>query len=143
MTVKERIETFCNFKKISMREFERLTGLNHGYVNTIRKGIGNEKLAGIMDAFPDLSRDWLLYGEGEMLKIKATQSVDISGSENSTTTIAGSGNEVLQPQGCLDIEKFLNELAAQRELTEKALEQCNRLQDQNFHLTQLILEMKK
>lgn len=36
----------------------------------MRKGIGVEKLENVLSAFPDLNRDWLLYGEGEMLKGK-------------------------------------------------------------------------
>lgn len=34
----------------------------------MRKGFGSEKLENVLKAFPDLNRDWLLYGEGEMLK---------------------------------------------------------------------------
>lgn len=33
----------------------------------MRKGLGVGKLENVLNAFPELSRDWLLYGEGEML----------------------------------------------------------------------------
>jgi hypothetical protein len=36
----------------------------------MRKGLGIEKLENVLNAFPDLSRDWLLYEEGEMIKGK-------------------------------------------------------------------------
>jgi len=34
----------------------------------MRKGLGIEKLENVLNAFPDLSREWLLYEEGEMIK---------------------------------------------------------------------------
>lgn len=34
----------------------------------MRKGYGSDKLRNVLTAFPELNREWLLYGEGEMLK---------------------------------------------------------------------------
>jgi len=34
----------------------------------MQKGFGTQKLDNVMRSFPDLNRDWLIYGEGEMLK---------------------------------------------------------------------------
>lgn len=34
----------------------------------MRKGLGMSKLENVLNAFPDLNREWLLYGEGDMLK---------------------------------------------------------------------------
>lgn len=70
MSVKERIKEFAKSKKISIREFERLSGLNYGYVNAIRVSIQPDKLEGIASHFDDLNVEWLLTGEGEMLKKK-------------------------------------------------------------------------
>ena len=67
-TVKERTIQFIKYKGISMKSFEELCGLSTGYVTSMRKGYGSEKLNNVLIAFPDLNRDWLLYGEGEMLK---------------------------------------------------------------------------
>lgn len=67
-TVKERIKEFCKHRHITIMKFEELSNLSNGYVSAIRKSIGVEKLEGILRAFPELSREWLLYGEGEMIK---------------------------------------------------------------------------
>ena len=67
-TVKQRIKAFCAYRHITIMKFEELSNLSNGYVSAIRKSIGVEKLEGILRAFPELSREWLLYGEGEMLK---------------------------------------------------------------------------
>ena len=67
MDIKERIKQFAESKGIPVYKFEQEAGLSNGYVNSIRKGIGNEKLLLILRAFPEIRRDWLLFGEGEML----------------------------------------------------------------------------
>ena len=44
MDIKERIKQFAESKGIPVYKFEQEAGLSNGYVNSIRKGIGNEKL---------------------------------------------------------------------------------------------------
>lgn len=68
MGVKERIIEYCELKNISIRQFEIQCNMSNGYVSSIRKGLGLSKLENVLKAFPDINRDWLLYGEGEMLK---------------------------------------------------------------------------
>ena len=65
-TIKERVMEFIKFKKISVKEFENRCGLSNGYIGSMRKGFGPGKLNNVLTAFPELNRDWLLYGEGEM-----------------------------------------------------------------------------
>lgn len=66
--VKQRLIDFLRYKKLSQCKFERACGLSNGYINNLKKSIGTEKLQNIIGAFPDLNIEWLLYGEGEMLK---------------------------------------------------------------------------
>lgn len=68
MSVKERIKEYVSLKGISIREFERLSGLNYGYVNAIRVSIQPDKINSIASHFTDLDVNWLLTGDGEMLK---------------------------------------------------------------------------
>lgn len=67
MDIRERIILFCNTVGITKTEFERRAGLSFGYINKIKKGVGN-KLYQILEAFPTLNKDWLLFEEGDMLK---------------------------------------------------------------------------
>lgn len=67
-TIKQRIIRYVKSKKISQRHFEIASGLSNGFVNNIVKTIGADKLHKIALAFPDLNADWLLTGEGSMLK---------------------------------------------------------------------------
>lgn len=67
-SVKSRTLAFIAKKGLKMKEFEDMAQLSTGYVTSMRKGYGSEKLNNVLAAFPDLNRDWLLYGEGKMLK---------------------------------------------------------------------------
>ena len=66
-SVKERLTEFLRFRQIPNSRFEKKCGLCNGYVNGIRKGIGSEKLQVIIREYPELNKNWLLFGEGEML----------------------------------------------------------------------------
>lgn len=66
-TVKQRLLQFLKSKHISQTEFTRALGVSPTYVGAMRKGIPAPRLRQICQLYPDLNRDWLLYGEGEML----------------------------------------------------------------------------
>lgn len=66
-TVKDRLLRYISEKNMTVRDFERSVALSNGYVSSIRKSIGHDKLESITEKYPDLNRDWLLFGEGEML----------------------------------------------------------------------------
>ena len=68
MSIKDRIREYCQVKGLSIRQFEIQSNMSNGYVSSMRKGLGAEKLENVLRAFPDLSREWLLYDEGEMIK---------------------------------------------------------------------------
>lgn len=67
-TVKTRLLDYLRSKRISQSEFTKSLGVSSTYIGAMRKSIPASKLKKISELYPDLSRDWLLYGEGEMLK---------------------------------------------------------------------------
>lgn len=67
-TVKQRLVQFIKMMHLTQKAFEERCGMGNGYVNSIRKGIGPEKMQDIIRAFPELNREWLLFGEGNPLK---------------------------------------------------------------------------
>lgn len=67
-TVKGRLLIFLREKRMSQTEFGHILGVAPTYVGAMRKSLSLEKVNRLMQVFPDLSRDWLLYGEGEMLR---------------------------------------------------------------------------
>lgn len=65
-TVKGRLLTFLKDKRISQTEFCKRLGVASTYIGVIRKSIPAEKINRIAQLYPDLNREWLLYGEGNM-----------------------------------------------------------------------------
>lgn len=65
-TVKGRLLTYLKEKRIPQTEFCKRLGVAPTYIGVIRKSIPPEKINRIAHLYPDLNRDWLLYGEGDM-----------------------------------------------------------------------------
>jgi hypothetical protein len=70
-----RINQFAESQGLSIREIERSIGATNGVISGAIKNnreIGSDKLENFLQAFPNVSAEWLLRGVGEML----TQSED-------------------------------------------------------------------
>ena len=66
-TVKERLVAYLKHKRLGQNKFEATAGLSNGYISNLKSTPGADKLTKIFNAAPDLNKDWLLTGEGEML----------------------------------------------------------------------------
>lgn len=67
----DRIYQIIDSLNISIAEFERKTGMSNGYLGKMRKrdaDIGESILVSVLENCPHISAEWLLTGEGEMLK---------------------------------------------------------------------------
>lgn len=67
-TLKNRLIAFLKAKGLSQKRFEQAVGLSNGYVNNIRATIGAGTLQKILGTYPELNQEWLLTGEGTMMK---------------------------------------------------------------------------
>ena len=67
-TVKQRLIKYLDFKKVNKSEFARRINVSNAFVSSIRKSIQPDKIKRIALNFSDLNINWLLTGEGEMLK---------------------------------------------------------------------------
>lgn len=69
--VLQRIKQYIDYKNISIARFETAIGMSN---NSFRKSlanngsIGSDKLENILKTFPEISSEWLLTGQGDMLK---------------------------------------------------------------------------
>lgn len=68
MDIKERILLFISSQGLNKSKFEKTVGLSNGYINNIKGNLGYDKIEQILKTYPELNRNWLLTGEGEMLK---------------------------------------------------------------------------
>lgn len=123
MSIKERIYTFIKYKDISVKKFEELCGLSNGYISSMRKGFGTDKLNNVLRLFPELNREWLIYGEGEMLN------TSISQTNTNGDNINGHSVTINKTEGdYLEIIKSLTaQLAVSQQQVSVSQEQMNRL----------------
>lgn len=111
-TIKERITKFLGAYGISVREFEKKCGLANGYMARLRMSPSVDKADNILSAYPMLSREWLLFSEGEMLK-QVPSNVQIGDGNmnqqgNTTTTTSKTTNNY--NSGCEQSEKANGEI---------------------------------
>lgn len=69
MTVKDRIQQYIEYKGISVYRLEASAELSKGYWAKT-KSISADVVMKISRIYPDLSTEWLLRGEGQMIKDK-------------------------------------------------------------------------
>ena len=77
MMVLERLKEFIDSQGITIASFEKAVGLsNSSFRKALQSGngIGSDKLENILKVYPDLSSEWLLRGEGPMLRSEAAPS---------------------------------------------------------------------
>ena len=67
----DRLRKFLDSKGISVRQFEQMIGSSDGKIAKFmatNSSLKSDTLSKIMEVFPQLSIEWLITGEGEMLK---------------------------------------------------------------------------
>ena len=67
MGIKERIQQYANIKGISIYQLEKSAGMSKSSWNRT-KNLSSESCANLVSIYTDLSAEWLLTGEGSMLK---------------------------------------------------------------------------
>lgn len=66
--VKGRLKDFCKMLNINISQFEKSLNVANGYVNSISRSIGIDKLALIVEKYPNINIEWLLLGRGSITK---------------------------------------------------------------------------
>lgn len=87
MELKERIKLFCDLKNIAISTFEKQAGLSNGYFNSVKKRPSASKLRGIIDGYPELNPQWLLTGQGSMLRTDTAPILSNNTNSNLSNTI--------------------------------------------------------
>ena len=108
MTVKDRIKAFCKEEGITITAFEDSIKASNGYVNSISKGIGSDKLDSIVEKYSNLNLEWLLTGRGTMLKGEIINVGDVVGSTQNTgnnNTTTNTTNNYNNYKGCGGADK--------------------------------------
>lgn len=158
-TIKDRLILFIGSLNIGQGKFEKECGFSNGYINNISKNIGADKLQKILSRYPLLNQNWLLTGEGEMLRGGSTVVANNSG----ITAVNNTGRITASQDGSADnalanyagmIEEIhnilLNEIATTRKelnaerdnfdniLSQQRAELMAIISKQNEHISALI-----
>lgn len=126
----QRIKSVINELKEQRRihsdaDCARLIGIDKAELSKMMSGkrnISQRCINGLLTAFPEINEEWLRTGAGEMLKNSATaqnHSVSIAGEEIKANKINVNTDDT--------IARLIAEVAAQRRVTEKVLEQNSEL----------------
>lgn len=78
MDINSRIRIFLKDRKITVQSFETAIGKTNGYLSHTKSPTAGV-LADITRVYPDLNMDWLVTGEGEMVKSKPIISQQVEG----------------------------------------------------------------
>lgn len=125
-TIKERLILFCKKINISRSALARSIGVSATYVGSIRKSIAPDKLQRIAEVYPDLNIDWLITGQGEMLReVKQNDNVQPALSGDMLAYLREKDNEIRELRARID------ELT--RELHEREIEIVE-LKKENLHV---------
>ena len=122
-SVKELIQELKKSRKVhSQADFAKEVGIGTVQLSEIVSGkrkVTDYYVNKILTRFPEINRSWLVDGIGEMLKIQSasaeSHSISIAGEEIKENKINVNADET--------IAMLVAEVAAQRKLTEKVLEQ--------------------
>lgn len=105
MKIIERFDIYMEYKHLNDNKVTVQLGLSNGVIGKSRKDgrdLSYRVIEQILNFYTDLSREWLLYGEGDML-LPAGNSQVIG--NNSGTAINGDGT-VVHPAG--DVRTIVN-----------------------------------
>lgn len=85
--IKNNLEEFIAYTKLSNQEFERSINVSNGYISKLKGGMGKEKLDYMLKVYPELNLDWLTTGRGEMLKKDGVVQNNVNGDNLHGNTI--------------------------------------------------------
>lgn len=109
-------------------DFARIVDVSRSELSQMLSGkrpVSKRLVSNLLTEFPTINEDWLMTGAGEMLDSSSPQTVTTTlSAEEGSTAFIGDNNKVNADQ---TIAMLVAEVAAQRRVTEKVLEQNSEL----------------
>jgi len=127
--IKKRLTQFLKHLGIGQEKFAKKVGLSKGYVNNIKDNITLNTVNKILQIYPQLNENWLLTGEGEMLK--ENYCIDLRPESKKTD----GKNEKLLEQFNHEISEIIAIGKANAEVSRMNAESFNKVADSHSALT--------
>lgn len=120
MELKDRISAIIEMSELSASAFAKKIGVKtpqaiYDLLSGKTKTLSSDILVKVTSCYPMLSVEWLMTGVGDMLKPNVQQNSNGDYSPN----VYGDKNNV---NGVADFSRFIDELAAQRRISERTLD---------------------
>lgn len=136
-SIRDRLIEFVKYKKISRNRFASIAGLSYAFINNVGQSLSLITQTKIENKFPELNMQWLLTGEGEMLKpVKSSKENPIINSPLAHSSINGNNQITIgeysssERTEVLDISHIQLEMEKMRleiDLLKKLIEEKDRL----------------
>lgn len=120
----DRLERYMIIKKLNDNQVTKDCGLSVGLLNQAKRGksdLGSKAIDKILSKYQDLSRVWLLTGEGPML---TSSSDDVITNGSHSSQAVGAGATAVNGEG---VKECLEIIRQQQESISKLVETVNSL----------------
>ena len=98
LTVFEKIKNYASVKGISVRSIERTCGFANAYFKGLKGYMGSDKLEILLYNYPDLNKDYIMDGKGEMLNEVSLYAKPQRESNTDDDLITGMSRKILELQ---------------------------------------------
>ena len=127
--IKQRILSFAGTLGISKRDFYAKIGVSRGTLES-KTGITEDEITKFIATYPQVSIEWLMTGEGDMLKTKRTPE-NLQAQESTNSDYKDSKNQTLgQDIPPLILDRLLNTIAEKDAIIREQAEELGRLREQ-------------
>ena len=137
MDIKSRLLEFVNYIGYNDARFEREVGLANGFLKKTNANMRRSSVRMILNKFPQLSEEWLVNGNGDMLKQAQTVGNSINGNDNARVSNSFNKNDSTVPIMRLLMEQSKIFSKSQEQLS-KSQDQLSAALEQIAHLTALL-----
>jgi len=106
MTTKDRLKEFLSVQKVGRNKFEEQIGVSIGYLSTKSATITSDVIEKTIKSYPNLSIEWLITGQGGMLKSNTITTQGQTRPRIPLTAAAGSLTEASEGVTIADCEQM-------------------------------------
>lgn len=154
MGTKRRVLEYLTRKKIRRTDFYAATGVKRGLLDTDKMDatVKDTDVAKILAAYPDINSEWLITGEGNMLKQPCNGgtinnfsggSIYSPGGENNRNGTVKEGAQAYQAAAKLREAEIERLIAQYRDFIDQQATQIRTKDEQIAHLLSIIASMQK
>ena len=106
MQIIDRLFEFFREKALSNYKVEQACGLSNGYLRNLRKAPSAEILERIFSTYPELSREWVMYGSGEMLRSSVSPATETQPRDDRQMTDTNTNELRRNYEGTSDLKRL-------------------------------------